>query len=49
MIRIILGLLLIMGAVGNIDYDPTASVMNSCIIALTGGIIMAYGVRKITK
>lgn len=43
-IRIILGLLVAMGAVGTLDYDPSASVLVQGALAMLGLAIMYSGV-----
>ena len=40
----ILGLLITFGAVGTMDYDPTADILLQTALALIGVIIMAFSV-----
>jgi hypothetical protein len=47
MIRFILGLLVVMGAVGGIDNDPDASLFLLTAIALIGLFIMHSGVHSL--
>ena len=42
-IRIIVGFLIVFGAVGNLDFDPSASPLTQGLIALVGLAIMASG------
>lgn len=42
-IRIIAGLLVVFGAVGTLDYDPSASVLMQTLIAIVGLVILASG------
>ena len=48
MIRLILGLVLIMGAVGGMD-DPSNSLVLCMLIALLGLAIMALGVSRLNQ
>lgn len=48
-IRIIVGFLIAFGAVGTMDYDPTASVLVQTAIAGLGLAIMAWGVRAMER
>jgi Co/Zn/Cd efflux system component len=43
-IRAFLGFLIVYGAVGSLDYDPTASVFEMSVLAVVGLVIMASGV-----
>jgi hypothetical protein len=43
-IRMMVGFLIAMGAVGTIDADPFASLISNTLIAFLGIIIMAWGV-----
>lgn len=47
MIRIIIGMLIVLGAIGNIDYNPNADLISQSIIAIIGLTIMYFGVRKV--
>ncbi len=40
MIRFIVGLFIVFGAVGNLDYDPEASLLANTILAAVGLLIM---------
>ena len=44
-IRAGVGLLIVYGAVGTMDYDPSASIIVSCIVAVLGILCMYSGVR----
>ena len=48
-IRVLLGFVLVMGAVGTLDYDPSASVLQQMVIAAVGIISMRSGVRAMEK
>lgn len=48
-IRILLGFLLVFGAVGTLDYDPNASVLQQTLIAVLGIICLSSGVRAMEK
>lgn len=43
-IRIIVGFLIVLGAVGTLEADPSASVLLQVVIAVTGLTIMYSGV-----
>jgi hypothetical protein len=43
-IRMMVGFLIAMGAVGTIDIDPFVSLASTTLIAFFGTIIMAWGV-----
>lgn len=49
MIRVILGLLIVFGAVGTLDADPEASVLIQTGIAFVGLAIMYFGAMKVSK
>lgn len=44
-IRVLVGLLIAFGAVGTLDFDPSASVLVQGGIALVGCLVMLSGVR----
>jgi len=44
MIRFIFGLLLLLGAVGTLDTDPTASLLNYTFLSIIGLFIMSWPV-----
>lgn len=44
-IRAFIGFMLVFGAVGTLDYDPTASVFTATMVAIVGLAIMYSGVR----
>ena len=48
-IRIIVGFLIALGAVGTLDADPNASVLLQTAIALIGLVIMASGVAAMQQ
>lgn len=48
-IRVILGFLLVFGAVGTLDYDPNASVLVQATIAAIGFISMRSGTIAMEK
>jgi hypothetical protein len=48
-IRLIVGLLITYGAVGTVDYDPSASVLLQTAIAAFGLLIMYSGVRAMNR
>jgi hypothetical protein len=48
-IRIIVGFLIVLGAVGTLEADPSASVLLQVVIAVTGLVIMASGVAAIQR
>lgn len=49
MIRFIIGLLIVMGAVGGLDNDPDASLLVLCFIAGVGLFVMHSGVHAIGR
>lgn len=49
MIRVIVGLLIALGAVGTLEFDPNASVLFQAFIALIGLVIMASGVASMQR
>ena len=49
MIRIILGLLIAMGAVGTLDTDPNASMLVATGLSIFGLLLMLWGVRSLDK
>jgi hypothetical protein len=49
MIRIILGMLIVLGAVGNLDFDADADVLYNSMVAGVGLTLMFFGVRKINE
>lgn len=49
MIRMLVGLLVVYGAVGTMDYDPNASVLVQTAIAAMGLLIMYSGVNAINR
>jgi hypothetical protein len=48
-IRIVVGFLVAFGAVGTLDYDPSASVLVQGGLALVGILIMASGAKAASK
>jgi len=48
-IRAIVGFFIMYGAVGSMDYDPSASVLLATLLALCGAGIMYSGVRAMNK
>jgi len=48
-IRLIVGLLIAYGAVGTMDYDPSASVLVQSALAAVGLLIMYSGVRAMNR
>ena len=48
-IRIIVGLLIALGAVGTLEFDPNASVLFQAFIAFIGLAIMAWGVSSMQQ
>ena len=48
-IRIIVGLLIALGAVGTLEVEPNASVLLQTAIALIGLVIMASGVASMQR
>ena len=48
-IRIIVGFLIVLGAVGTLEADPSASVLLQVAIAVTGLVIMASGVASMQR
>lgn len=48
-IRIIVGLLVAMGAVGTLEFDPNASVLLQVAIAAVGLAVMASGVASMQR
>lgn len=44
-IRAFIGFMVVFGAVGTLDYDPTASVLTQTLVAVVGLAIMYSGVR----
>ena len=42
MIRFMTGLFVVMGAVGTLDFDPTASLLNYTLLAFAGLALMAW-------
>jgi len=48
-IRIIVGFLIALGAVGTLDADPSASVLLQAALALIGLVIMASGVASMQR
>jgi hypothetical protein len=44
MVRIIVGLLIVMGAVGTIDADPSAPLAATVLVSVIGFAIAAWGV-----
>jgi hypothetical protein len=48
-IRVLLGFLLVFGAVGTLDYDPTASMLQQTLIAIVGIISLRSGVSAMEK
>ena len=48
-IRFILGLVLVLGAVGTMDADPSASVLVQSLIAVAGLAVMASGTTALRK
>ena len=49
MIRFILGLVLVLGAVGTLDIDANASLLVQGAIAVSGLALMMFGVRRLQK
>lgn len=49
MIRFIAGFLIVMGAVGTLDIDPTASVLVQSGIGTIGLALMYLGAKKIAR
>lgn len=45
MIRFVLGILLVLGAVGTLDIDPNASVLFQSILAAFGVFLMYEGAK----
>lgn len=43
-IRLVVGFLVVLGAVGQLDFDPTASLLYTTITAVVGLVIMGWGV-----
>ena len=48
-IRIIVGFLIVLGAVGTLETDPSASVLLQVVIAVTGLAIMGSGVASMQR
>ena len=48
-IRAIVGFLIVFGAVGNLDYDPSSSLLVQASLALLGLCIMYSGVSAMNK
>jgi hypothetical protein len=47
MIRFIVGLLIVFGAVGEMDYNPEANILLQTVIAAAGLSLMYFGSRKL--
>jgi hypothetical protein len=47
-IRAFVGFMLVFGAVGALDHDPSASVFTATMVALAGLAVMYSGVRAMT-
>lgn len=48
-IRIAVGFLITFGAVGTLDYDPTASVVTQGLMAMIGVAILFSGIQAMNK
>lgn len=48
-IRFILGLVLVLGAVGTTDADPNASILVQSLIGVVGLLVMASGTAALRK
>ena len=44
-IRLVVGFLMVFGAVGALDHDPSASVFTATMVAFAGLAVMYSGVR----
>jgi hypothetical protein len=49
MIRFIVGLLIVFGAVGEMDYNPDANLLLQTAIAAVGLALMYFGSQKLAK
>jgi hypothetical protein len=49
MIRTVFGLLLVCGAVGALDSDPTFPIADAFIIAAVGVFLMYFGVKSVEE
>lgn len=49
MIRVILGLLIVLGALGTLDIDPDANVLVQVGVALVGLVLMYFGSKKVNN
>ena len=47
MIRVIVGFLIVFGALGTLDMDPDANVLVQAAIAIVGLVIMYFGAKKV--
>jgi uncharacterized membrane protein len=47
MIRVIVGLLIVFGAIGTLDFNPDANVLVQAAIAIVGLVIMYFGAKKV--
>lgn len=47
MIRFLLGLLIVFGAVGEMDYNPDSNIMIQMTVAFIGLMLMYFGSRKL--
>lgn len=48
MIRFIVGFLTVFGAVGNLDFDPNASLLSGTILAAVGLLVMWWPIADKT-
>lgn len=48
-IRAFVGLLVVFGAVGNLDYDPSSSVLLAASLAVVGLLLMYSGVTAMNR
>lgn len=48
-IRALVGFLIVFGAVGSMDYDPTVSVVLASLVAVVGLAVMYSGVSAMNR
>lgn len=48
-IRVFIGFMIVFGAVGTLDFDPTASVLLQGVLAVVGLGLMASGARALNR